>query len=308
MHWPWRVLDMKTVPRDPKLAIDDRRHLRIRPAELQRQWLERTARERGCRGAHRRGREGTFDARDAGRVDANCALFDYSTYRSGSTPVMLQTDVRPIFEATCALGPACHQSGGYSPNLGGPNVPLDAILQSVINVSSLSVPTMKYVVPAEPQNSYLIAEDRKSQPRLRFGLHVPNPRRLPDAGTERLAALERSGADHHARLDRPGRALTRGLASLESTVSRPTDARGMALLNARANEEPLAGWMFLFLRNLADLELVERVGHRRGVLPHEVIHRGERARLASTFRGAPIRSTSQPRFSRSPHCRACTPP
>ena len=80
-----------------------------------------------------------------------------------TTPaVSFKTDVIPIFQTSCSLSSSCHQLAAGGPGklyLGGNAMdPADpsGILKATVNVKSIELPSMNYVTPGMPEESFLM--------------------------------------------------------------------------------------------------------------------------------------------------------
>lgn len=88
--------------------------------------------------------------------DAECKDYTPSPSFDANAPVSLRADVRPIFAASCAFS-TCHGSTIGDPNgvfLGAADGP--ALRRALVDVPSGQLPTMPFVKPGDPRNSYLL--------------------------------------------------------------------------------------------------------------------------------------------------------
>jgi hypothetical protein len=93
-----------------------------------------------------------------------CKHFDYPTYMPTSMPTpTFARDIMPLFALTCAASPACHLDSAHPPNLGG-MADAATILAGIVGVTSTEVPSMKYVVRLDPQNSWLMRKVEDANP------------------------------------------------------------------------------------------------------------------------------------------------
>lgn len=90
---------------------------------------------------------------------------DYSSFNATSKTVSFKTNVLPIFQQSCGVSAACHQSqSGPSgqPYLGPPTGPaptqadIDKIFAQNVGVAAVKAPTMKIVEAGNPKGSFLM--------------------------------------------------------------------------------------------------------------------------------------------------------
>jgi hypothetical protein len=90
---------------------------------------------------------------------AGCTSFDYAKYTAG-TVQRTAADVLAITNADATCGTtACHANPANPPALassGAMMVTADSIKAAMVNVTSKEVALMKYVVPGDPEHSYLM--------------------------------------------------------------------------------------------------------------------------------------------------------
>jgi len=90
--------------------------------------------------------------------------FDYSKYTVGTMP-RTSADVLAIVNNATSCGTvACHQNPINPPAIAGPNVTAASLSAALVNVASPEVPSMKYVLPGDPHNSYILRKLDETDP------------------------------------------------------------------------------------------------------------------------------------------------
>jgi hypothetical protein len=92
-----------------------------------------------------------------------CKHFDYSTYTPTSTTLTFMGDIAPLFGLACAASPACHMNGAHPPDL-GTMADAATIRANIVGMNATEVPSMKYVVAGDPQNSWLMRKVEDANP------------------------------------------------------------------------------------------------------------------------------------------------
>ena len=117
---------------------------------------------------------------------ASCNLFNYNGFMAGATARTLDADVFPILSNTtsCATVLSCHGGTAHPPSLGGAGVTAATVRAGIVGVNSTEVPTMKYVVPGAPQESYLMRKLESTNPGC--GLMCTPPVGVPDGCSTRM--------------------------------------------------------------------------------------------------------------------------
>jgi hypothetical protein len=93
----------------------------------------------------------------------SCQTFDYKNYQAPAGNLTLKTDILPIFLAptsSCVLS-VCHSDrSANAPKLGPSNGMVDAAgleaIRNALLAPSLQVPSLRFVVPGKPEESYLM--------------------------------------------------------------------------------------------------------------------------------------------------------
>ena len=94
----------------------------------------------------------------------NCTTFDYSKYTVG-TMARTSADVLAIVNNATTCGTvACHQNPINPPAIAGPNVTAASLSAALVNVASPEVPMLKYVMPGDPHNSYMMRKLDETNP------------------------------------------------------------------------------------------------------------------------------------------------
>jgi hypothetical protein len=109
------------------------------------------------------------DDKPATTTGGGCTTFDYSKWTASTTSLTLATDIMPIFTANCSLATACHSKGTATPPVLGDvpgmnTVTADQVKAAIVDVTSGEVPSMKFVDPTNPQNSYLMRKVENTNP------------------------------------------------------------------------------------------------------------------------------------------------
>lgn len=84
---------------------------------------------------------------------SNCAPYDASIDDT-TTPASFATDIVPVLQKSCGLSSSCHAS--TRPPLLGPSIDAAAMRDGLVGRPSRALPTMPYVTPSKPEESFLL--------------------------------------------------------------------------------------------------------------------------------------------------------
>jgi hypothetical protein len=88
---------------------------------------------------------------------AGCSSSSPSGPGTPSGPVSFRSDVAPVFATSCATNSDCHGSAdGSNVYLAGPATDSKRTLAGLVNKPANELPTMPYITPGDPTNSYLM--------------------------------------------------------------------------------------------------------------------------------------------------------